>query len=123
MKKFVITEEEKSRILGMHKTRTSNHYLMEQSEPTISPEKAYKKLAELADGTKGTRSQDTIKFGNLVIGPIGFKDTTKGGEITMRKEYVAKDRKEIETVIVSQDGEDILLFSRSRGFKKMNLGS
>jgi len=30
MSKLIITEEEKSRILGMHKTRTSKHYLMEQ---------------------------------------------------------------------------------------------
>ena len=30
MNKFIITEQEKSRILDMHKTRTSRHYLMEQ---------------------------------------------------------------------------------------------
>jgi hypothetical protein len=30
MKKFIITEEERSRILGIHKSRTSRHYLMEQ---------------------------------------------------------------------------------------------
>jgi hypothetical protein len=30
MKKFIITEEEKNRIIGMHKTATSKHYLMEQ---------------------------------------------------------------------------------------------
>jgi hypothetical protein len=29
MKKFIITEEERGRILGMHKTATSKHYLME----------------------------------------------------------------------------------------------
>ena len=29
MKKFIITEEEKGRILGMHKTASSKHYLME----------------------------------------------------------------------------------------------
>jgi hypothetical protein len=31
MGKFIITEEERNRILGMHKTSTSNHYLMEQA--------------------------------------------------------------------------------------------
>lgn len=31
MNKFIITEEEKSRILGMHQTATSKHYLMEQT--------------------------------------------------------------------------------------------
>ena len=30
MKKFIITEEEKSRILNMHKSISANHYLMEQ---------------------------------------------------------------------------------------------
>ena len=30
MNKFIITEQERSRILVMHKKRTSNHYLMEQ---------------------------------------------------------------------------------------------
>jgi hypothetical protein len=30
MKKFIITEEEKGRILGMHKTASSKHYLKEQ---------------------------------------------------------------------------------------------
>lgn len=30
MKKFIITEEERSRILGMHTLRTKNHYLSEQ---------------------------------------------------------------------------------------------
>ena len=32
MKKFIITEDEKSRILNLHKSRTSNQYLMEQPE-------------------------------------------------------------------------------------------
>ncbi len=31
MKKFIITEGERSRILGMHKKSTSRHYLMEQT--------------------------------------------------------------------------------------------
>ena len=30
MNKFIITEEEKDRILNMHKSRTSNQYLMER---------------------------------------------------------------------------------------------
>jgi hypothetical protein len=32
MKKFIITEEEKSRILGMHISRSSKHYLMEEQD-------------------------------------------------------------------------------------------
>jgi hypothetical protein len=39
MKKFIITEEERNRILGMHKSATSKHYLMEQtSGETLSAE-------------------------------------------------------------------------------------
>jgi hypothetical protein len=30
MKKFIITEEERSRILNIHKSKTSKHYLVEQ---------------------------------------------------------------------------------------------
>ena len=45
MKTFLITEDEKNRILNMHKTRTANHYLNEQtgsgSRPTINE---YKEL-------------------------------------------------------------------------------
>ena len=40
MKSFIITESEKNRILNMHKSATSKHYLMEQGcvnvPPTIS---------------------------------------------------------------------------------------
>ena len=36
MKKFIITEDERSRILGMHKTATSRHYLNEQTVPVTT---------------------------------------------------------------------------------------
>ena len=47
MNKFIITEEEKSRILGMHKTRTSKHYLLEQEVDYDDTQKriAYEKEA------------------------------------------------------------------------------
>lgn len=35
MKTFIIAEEEKKRILGMHKSATSNHYLTEQEDLKI----------------------------------------------------------------------------------------
>jgi hypothetical protein len=37
MNKFIINEEEKNRILGMHKSATSNHYLTEQSTGNTLP--------------------------------------------------------------------------------------
>ena len=36
MKKFIITEDERSRILGMHKKSTSRHYLNEQPTEPIT---------------------------------------------------------------------------------------
>lgn len=51
MKRFIISEEEKSRILGMHKEATKRHYLGEQgSAPsqTFSPENV-KKIKNAAD--------------------------------------------------------------------------
>ena len=45
MKTFLITEDEKNRILNMHKTRTANHYLNEQSSSgTRPPINEYKEL-------------------------------------------------------------------------------
>ena len=37
MKKFLISEEEKNRILGMHQEATKRHYLNEQKMPTFTP--------------------------------------------------------------------------------------
>ena len=46
MKKFIITEGERKRILNLHKSRTSNQYLMEQTNNVSLPNGAY-----LADGS------------------------------------------------------------------------
>lgn len=35
MKTFIISEEEKKRILNLHETMTKNHYLMEQEESQV----------------------------------------------------------------------------------------
>jgi len=37
MKKLIITEEERSRILGMHQNATSRQYLMEDGAATVAP--------------------------------------------------------------------------------------
>jgi len=37
MKKFLISEEEKNRILGMHQEATKRHYLNEQKMPAFTP--------------------------------------------------------------------------------------
>ena len=50
MNKFIITEEEKDRILNLHKSRTSRQYLMEDEEvsspPLVDPIKEAKRLAQ-----------------------------------------------------------------------------
>lgn len=43
MKKFVILEEEKERILEMHKSRTQKHYLMEEIKPITGDSEAKKR--------------------------------------------------------------------------------
>lgn len=58
-KNFLITEEEKSRILNLHKTATKKHYLFEQSTPT--------------DEDKIKLGQETIKRLNYLV--IENRDT------------------------------------------------
>lgn len=77
MKTFIISEEEKKRILNMHETMTKNHYLMEQEESevitclksngfTIPPNKNAKfktqMLKELDTGKLYVSSVDDISF-------------------------------------------------------------
>lgn len=57
MKKFIITEEEKSRILGMHKTMTSRHYLKEQKRTDTVTAKL------IGDGETAMKGKDiTLRF-------------------------------------------------------------
>jgi hypothetical protein len=62
MKKYIISEDEKSRILNMHKDAIKKQYLSEQQSPTIQPQgttevgkKEYYKLREneIGFGTSG----------------------------------------------------------------------
>lgn len=72
MKKFIITEEERSRILGMHKKSTSRHYLMEQA----------------CQNTEPTINQTPMP---LVQPPAGFTTTAKGVFELPQGTYTLKD--------------------------------
>jgi len=76
MKSFIITESEKNRILNMHKSATSKHYLMEQGcvnvPPTIS------------------------KFVNFMAPPTGFMDHGKTTIEIANGEYSLKPAEEVQ---------------------------
>lgn len=70
MNKFIITEEEKDRILNMHKSRTSNQYLMEEA-PTHY-------VYKMENGEKTDQMVGTHKYGvgfipNEIGKQLGFK--------------------------------------------------
>ena len=68
MGKFIITEEEKNRILGMHKSRTKNHYLMEQeiSGTTEVPDCVSLLKTKESDGTiGGSPYEDLVVDGDI----------------------------------------------------------
>ena len=76
MKKFVITEEEKNRILGMHKSASSIHYLMEQETVNPTEDLTPKNLSMLQSLNGGSYNIDFSKF--LIYGPgknLNIKNT------------------------------------------------
>jgi hypothetical protein len=68
MKKFIITEEEKNRILDLHKSRTKGNYLVEQqSSGTASPYKkggTYKYVFIDENGNEVTTPKVTLPTGS-----------------------------------------------------------
>jgi hypothetical protein len=57
MKKFIIEESEKERILGMHKTAIKNHYLNEESAKGLEDKPPYN-VVSWADNEPGLSSND-----------------------------------------------------------------
>lgn len=74
MKNLLITESEKNRILGMHKSATSNHYLMEQNEITITN---FALIPEVPDPSRVTTS-DGKTYGGAKITACGKSGTLRG---------------------------------------------
>jgi len=108
MKKFVITEEEKSRILGMHKSASSIHYLMEQGETPTIFDKAYfmnKNTGKLVLGYDGLpTSVDGINItDNETQWSNNFSRTNLGGRGFVEGDYTYEYSEETPTGIMSSN--------------------
>jgi hypothetical protein len=67
MNRLIITEEERSRILGMHKSATKRQYLMEQADITKQIETGFNQiLTTLRTLTMVPGTENPVTFGNLV---------------------------------------------------------
>jgi hypothetical protein len=67
MKNLIITEEERSRILGMHQSATARQYLMEQADITKQIEAGFNQiLTTLRTITMVQGTKIPVTFGNLV---------------------------------------------------------
>jgi gas vesicle protein len=67
MKKFIITEEEKNRILNMHVKKTKNQYLTENFEDSYTAEEAMNEIVSYVDSVgcsegKNRLLQDVSRF-------------------------------------------------------------
>jgi len=108
MEKFIITEEERSRIIGMHESASSRHYLNEQPK-NVSKKGSIKDIAnknfkdkkDFNQVYKMTQDPNTTwviisSTGNVKVAGISkdlsgkqlkssdFIDLTNGGEITLK---------------------------------------
>jgi hypothetical protein len=104
MKKFLISEEEKNRILGMHKDATKRHYLSEQTSPNTEQSGNIDK--------KTMYNQDLVKWNPYF--PIKSEDLVNyANEVRQKKfDYSKSDNynqnpnfKAIEKVMLIADPE------------------
>jgi hypothetical protein len=94
MKKFIITEEERDRILGMHKKAAGKHYLMEADEDPSDPEFA-KYVETYLNGrqegsfltTYSTLSPEEAKEGKQYIGFEVLSRGYNGNEFRDNNQY------------------------------------
>ena len=87
MKSLLITESERNRILGMHKSASSRYYLMEQSGVTSTPN------GIVIDGDEYTVQQDpkTKKYRIFVGGVDAAKKFNRGVDTILWKNYDTQD--------------------------------
>lgn len=81
MKKFIITEEEKSRILGMHHKASNRHYLKEQVEGQPRTDTVTTKV--IGDGEMAMKGKDVIirfSFANG-SGDVRYTTTSSDGAL------------------------------------------
>ena len=111
MKRIIISEQEKNRILGMHKYATSKHYLMEQSGVTSTPN------GIVINGENYTVQQDlkTKKYRIFVNGVDAAKKFNKGVDTILWKNY---DTQDAAMSIIQQEKNDDSEDVPDQGFER-----
>jgi hypothetical protein len=110
MKKFLITEEEKSRILGMHKSAIAREFLGEQGTPAVAP---------VATGTPtqpATQPNPTLDRLNQLMGTSLPKNARNEDVINAYKTYLGTD-------INGMVGKTIVVFKNANTTNPEVLGS
>ena len=108
--KFLITEEEKSRILGMHKSAIAREFLGEQGTPAVAP---------VATGTPTqppTQPNPTLDRLNQLMGTSLPKNTRNEDVINAYKTYLGTD-------INGMVGKTIVVFKNANTTNPEVLGS
>jgi hypothetical protein len=111
MKNLIITESERNRILGMHKSASSRHYLMEQSGVTSTPN------GIVINGENYTVQQDlkTKKYRIFVNGVDAAKKFNKGVDTILWKNY---DTQDAAMSIIQQEKNDDSEDVPDQGFER-----
>jgi hypothetical protein len=115
MKKFLITEEEKSRILGMHKSAIAREFLGEQATPAAQP--ATPVVAPVAAGTQpATQPNPTLDRLNQLMGTSLPQNARNEDVINAYKTYLGTD-------INGMVGKTIVVFKNANTANPTILGS
>jgi hypothetical protein len=115
MKKFLITEEEKSRILGMHKSAIAREFLGEQATPAAQP--ATPVVAPVAAGTQpATQPNPTLDRLNQIMGTSLPQNARNEDVINAYKTYLGTD-------INGMVGKTIVVFKNANTANPTILGS
>ena len=124
MKKFIISEEEKSRILGMHQEATKRHYLGEQEvdaiQPTYTDSKGVKYFIPKLDQSSFGEFVNFNEFDNYksklnMLSSLGVKSDIQNNPLSVPSETIdrelqqlTKKSKEVGDVAVAMEGLNFL---------------
>ena len=124
MKKFIISEEEKSRILGMHQEATKRHYLGEQEvdaiQPTYTDSKGVKYFIPKLDQSSFGEFVNFNEFDNYksklnMLSSLGVKSVIQNNPLSVPSETIdrelqqlTKKSKEVGDVAVAMEGLNFL---------------
>jgi hypothetical protein len=122
MKKFLITEDEKSRILGMHRSAIAREFLGEQATPAAQPatpaaQPATPVVAPVAAGTQpATQPNPTLDRLNQLMGTSLPQNARNEDVINAYKTYLGTD-------INGMVGKTIVVFKNANTTSPTILGS